>query len=178
MAFSDLADQIRSLQLKITALVQRVAAAQPAGSISAYAGSDIPDGWLLCDGATIARVQYPALFAAIGITYGLGNGTTTFRLPNLAGRVIVARDPSQNEFAALGKTGGAKTHTLTLGEMPQHTHGQQVTANEGGPAGRIDYTRDGAGWSYPQGTTTEAAGGSQPHNNLQPFLTLAYIIKT
>ena len=78
-----------------TATVQLLA---PTGAINAYSGSIAPTGWLLCDGAAVSRATYSDLFALIGTTYGAGNGTSTFNLPNLKGRVIVGLDSSQTEF--------------------------------------------------------------------------------
>ena len=100
--------------------------ALPAGSIVQWGSNAIPTNWLLCDGSAVSRSTWSSLFAAIGTTYGAGNGTTTFNLPNLQGRVAVGRDSSQTEFDVLGKTGGAKTHTLTIAEMPSHTHTQNA----------------------------------------------------
>jgi microcystin-dependent protein len=96
----------------------------PVGRMAPFAGNTAPAGWLLCDGAAVSRTQYPQLFAAIGISYGAGNGSSTFGLPNARGRVLVGRDAGQTEFDTLGETGGAKTHTLTAEEMPTHTHTQ------------------------------------------------------
>lgn len=92
----------------------------PPGAIIAFAGTVAPAGWLLCDGSTVSRTTYAALFAAIGTTYGVGNGTTTFGLPNLKGRVVIARDAAQTEFDVLGETGGAKT--IAEASLPGHTH--------------------------------------------------------
>lgn len=96
----------------------------PAGSINLFAGAAAPAGFLLCDGSAISRATYAALFAVIGTTYGAGDGTTTFNLPNLKGKVPVGLDATQTEFDVLGETGGAKTVTLTANEMPVHTHTQ------------------------------------------------------
>lgn len=98
----------------------------PAGIVSQFAGSSAPTGWLLCDGTAVSRTTYASLFSAIGTAYGAGDGSTTFNLPNLKGRVPVGRDAAQTEFDALGETGGAKTHTLTTAEMPSHTHVQNA----------------------------------------------------
>ena len=96
----------------------------PSGSITQFAGASAPTGWLSCDGANVSRTTYAALFAVVGTTYGVGDGSTTFGLPNMKGRIPVGYDSSQSEFDALGETGGAKTHTLTTSEMPSHTHTQ------------------------------------------------------
>lgn len=103
----------------------------PAGSITAFGGSAAPSGWLMCNGSAVSRTTYADLFSAIGTTYGVGNGSTTFNLPNLNGRVPVGFDVTQSEFDFLGKTGGAKTHTLTVNEMPSHTHTQNSHSHTG-----------------------------------------------
>jgi microcystin-dependent protein len=77
---------------------------------------------LICDGSAVSRTTYPSLFAAIGIKYGPGDGSTTFNLPNLKGRTPVGKDTAQTEFAALAQNGGEKTHLLTAAEMPAHSH--------------------------------------------------------
>jgi microcystin-dependent protein len=132
------------------------------------------------------------LFASIGTNYGAGNGTTTFNLPDLRGRVSVGRDSAQTEFDTLGETGGAKTHTLTTAEMPSHTHVQNPhthTSNfgEGGGAGRDAPSGGGDGYKakyYTPGlvinnatATNQNTGGDGAHNNLQPYQILNYIIK-
>jgi microcystin-dependent protein len=95
----------------------------PAGVISQYAGSAAPDGYLLCTGQSLSTTTYPALFAAIGYTYG-GSGSS-FNVPNLQNRVPVGLG-SDVEFDTLGETGGSKTHTLTVNQMPSHTHIQDA----------------------------------------------------
>ncbi len=96
----------------------------PVGTILPFSGSTIPPKFLLCDGSEISRITYSDLFNVIGTTYGSGDGSTTFNLPNLKGKVPAGLDTSQSEFNTLGKTGGSKTHTLTINEMPSHTHTQ------------------------------------------------------
>lgn len=154
------------------------ATVEPVGIVSDFAGATAPTGWLLCDGAAVSRTTYAALFAVIGTTYGTGNGSSTFNVPNAKGRVSVARDAAQSEFDALGETGGAKDHTLTIAEMPNHAHDQYVTAATGpGPGIRTSYTGDASSQGYPQGITTGNNGGGGAHNNLQPYLVLNRIIK-
>jgi microcystin-dependent protein len=97
--------------------------AVPAGIINQYGGSVAPDGYLLCNGQSVSTGAYPALFAAIGYTYG-GSGSN-FNIPNLQNRVPVGLG-TETEFDALGETGGSKTHQLTVNEMPSHTHTQDA----------------------------------------------------
>lgn len=101
----------------------------PTGAVIAFAGSSAPTGYLLCDGSAISRASYANLFAVISTSYGSGDGSTTFNLPNLQGRTIVSRDVGQTEFDTLGESGGAKAHTLTTTELPTHTHSHTMSAD-------------------------------------------------
>ena len=155
-----------------------------AGFIYPLASATVPNGFLLCDGAAYSRTEYPELFAAIGTIYGSGDGSTTFNVPNLATRVPVGKGSGY----ALGATGGESEHTLTLNEMPTHDHGSdsknmmgdiglQVSGDEGGGVGF------GVEWAYLSPRTNlnihvEPNGGSQPHNNMQPYTVVNYIIAT
>ena len=146
----------------------------PAGVIQQYAGSSAPSGYLLCQGQAVSRVTYTNLFIVIGTTYGVGNGSTTFNVPNLLGRVPVGYDSTQAEFNALGEAGGAKTHTLATTEMPAHTH----TESYHSPT-YYNCKGDGNGWQTRGNSSTDtgSAGGGLAHNNLQPYIVLNYIIK-
>lgn len=106
-----------------------------AGMIIPYAGSSAPSGWLLSYGQAVSRSTYSDLFSAIGTTYGAGDGSTTFNLPDLRGRVVAGQDDMGGTSAdrltdqsggldgdTLGDTGGSETHTLTEAQMPAHTH--------------------------------------------------------
>lgn len=97
-------------------------ALSPVGSMTAFAGSAAPTGWQLCDGTALNRTTFAALFAVCGTLFGAGDGSTTFNVPNFKGRVPVGIDAGQTEFDVRGETGGAKTHALSAGEMPAHTH--------------------------------------------------------
>jgi microcystin-dependent protein len=145
----------------------------PTGTINAYGGSSSPNGWLLCDGSAVSRTTYAALFAVLSTTYGVGDGSTTFNLPNLKGRVPVGRDAAQTEFDSLGETGGAKTHTLTIAEIPAHTHTYLGVSGQGS-ANLGDTCADEA--NRPT-ETSGSTGGGGAHNNLQPYLVINYIIK-
>lgn len=144
----------------------------PIGAIFIYASNTIPSKWLLCSGQELNRTEYSELFNIIGTIYGEGNGSTTFNLPNLKGRVPVGKDDNDYDFDILGKTGGEKEHTLTINEMPNHNHKIGVDNNTFG-AGSYPNNRALEG----TGLTTSSTGGGQAHNNLQPYIILNYIIK-
>lgn len=98
--------------------------APPIGSLIPFLGVTAPTGYLFANGAEVSRTGVTAdLFSVISTTYGVGNGATTFNLPNLNGRVPVGRDSLQSEFNLLGEIGGAKTVALTVNQLAQHNHG-------------------------------------------------------
>lgn len=88
------------------------------GEIYMFAGSTPPAGFLLCDGSSISRTTYSGLFGVIGVSYGKGDGSTTFNIPELQGRVIVGASTNH----VLAETGGEEIHTLTSSEIPTHSH--------------------------------------------------------
>jgi len=148
-----------------------------AGIIQAFGGTTPPSGWLFCNGAAISRTIYADLFAAIGTTYGSGDGFLSFNLPDLRGRVPVGFTASETEFNAMGKTGGEKSHILTENEMPSHTHTVQGfkgvdDSNFSGNNGRLQ----ASDYLTPYDQFTSATGGGEAHNNLQPYNTVHYII--
>lgn len=148
----------------------------PIGIIMEYPGSNIPSGWLLCDGQAVSRTLYSELFSLLGTTYGSGDGSTTFNIPNLKGKVAVGKDENDTDFDTLGETGGEKTHTLSESEMPAHSHtptsGNFCTTGNGTANNLVN-----SGSSYAQTSATANTGGGQPHNNLQPYIVQNFLIK-
>lgn len=163
-----------------------------------------PQGYLLEDGSAVSRTTYAALFSVIGTTFGVGDGSTTFNLPDSRGKVIVAKS-SDTEFNVLGETGGEKTHDLTVTEMPAHDHDFWAQTIAWGGVASVVWFRQlggeqqpivasagatncgsdqpcGSTWMYTQSgangwTDTYDSGGGGAHNNLQPYITLNRAIK-
>jgi microcystin-dependent protein len=167
-----------------------VSVLMPTSTILPYAGSSAPTGYFLCDGSAKNRTTEAGLFAIIGTTYGVGDGSTTFNIPDLRGRVIAGQDDMGGVSADrlttaksgingdnLGAFGGSEEHLLTSAEsgLPDHTHSGGVsTSASNGAAGdpfRTYFTQTG-------GVTGGAQDASSAHNNVQPTIILNYIIKT
>ncbi len=160
------------------------------GEIRLFAGNYAPVNWAFCDGALINISQNNALFAILGITYG-GNGQTTFALPDLRGRVPVHIGASTGpglSYKVLGEYGGTESTTLTVSNLPAHTHNiyaTTTTATSNNPTNAIladtsvldneyaAYSTKNA-YMYP----TAPIGSNMPINNMQPYLGLNYIICT
>jgi microcystin-dependent protein len=152
-----------------------VAAVIPTGFITPWYSDEIPSWGLELNGQAVSRATYSALFSLWGTTFGAGDGSTTFNLPDMKGRVMVGVDGTQAEFNTLGETGGEKTHTLTATEMPSHTHGTGVLApTVFGSAGGTYSAR--VATNPASGITTTATGGDGAHNNLQPYLATRFVV--
>lgn len=155
----------------------------PSGCIQMFAGNTIPSGWLECDGSAVSRTTYASLFAAIGTTWGTGDGSTTFNLPDMRGRApIGVGSGSGLTTRNIGQTGGAETHTLAESEMPAHTHGPASGAAEiwqRNFGGGLDVNISlGAGNQDGARSATGSTGGGGSHNNMQPWAAVRFIIKT
>lgn len=149
----------------------------PIGSVVEFASdNNVPANWLLCNGQEVSRTEYALLFAVIGTTWGEGDGSTTFNVPTKEGLITVGKKESDSDFNALGKTGGEKTHFLTVEEMPEHNHPMAINnGTETGTNIPYQYSYDKR---YYQGNDIMGfEGGNQPHNNLQPYVTSNFIIK-
>ena len=167
------------------------------GEVRMWAGpyDHLPPGWLPCDGRPISRATFAELFAVIGTAYGSGNNTTTFHLPDFRNRSPMGASQagsSGQPFTTVSGSatpyGGAATHTLSVGEMPQHqhdmSHNHQVDVttditvgtqylytglDNGGTVGTLNTSSSSA-------TNTSSEGSSQPHNNLHPYFATTYMI--
>ncbi len=155
----------------------------PLGAIIPYGGSSAPSKWLFCYGQNVSRTTYSALFSAISTNFGSGDGSTTFTLPDLRGRVAAGKDNMGGSSASrlvnmvsggtLGASGGAERHQLSTGEMPAHTHSIATYSTGGGGSQVIQ-----GGWAYNNFGTwyPPEVGGNDYHTNTQPTIVLNYII--
>lgn len=156
--------------------------AQPfIGEVRMFAGNFAPVGWMFCDGQTIPISENETLFALIGTTYG-GDGEETFKLPDLRGRLPL----HQNNSFTLGESGGVEQVTLTVQQIPLHTHpmvGAGVNGAQAGPTNAVLANSTIVTPYAPETPNVQMAanaippiGGSQPHSNMQPFLCVSFII--
>jgi len=156
----------------------------PTGAVLPFAGLTAPSGFLFCDGAAISRTTFGALFSVIGTTWGIGNGSTTFNLPDLRGRSSLGSGTGGGlSTRTPGQYGGAETHTLTISQIPSHTHNYyDYYASSGGQGG---YRGGGGSFALtftnnPQAYRSTEGGnglGGGSHNNMHPFAVLNHIIK-
>jgi microcystin-dependent protein len=161
----------------------------PTGALIPWGGSATPPtGWLLADGSAVSRTTYAALFTAISTTHGAGDGSSTFNLPNMGGRVPVGYEATaaniltQLDTETIGDTGGEEEHQLTEAELAAHGHkistnslgGNSSMVAGGTPTGDQDSNLDAETSNEP----VSESGGDQAHNNVQPSIVVPYIIKT
>lgn len=188
-----------SIQAQLNALA--ALGSVPTGAISDFAGTAPPSGWLVCDGSAISRSTYSALFSAIGITWGSGDGSTTFNIPALSRRASVGSGGSGTGVLgnAVGNLGGSETITLSSAQMPSHTHTATVTdplhnhtervaqAGGGTPLGVQSVSFNGVNVASALTTGNVATGitvanantgGGGSHDNIQPSAVVLKIIKT
>jgi len=138
-------------------------------------GGSAPAGvWLECNGQNASRSLYAALFEAVGTAWGVGDGATTFTLPDLRGRGLIGKGQGSGlTNRSLAAIGGAETHVLSMPEMPAHSHGGGIviTYDGYGVVGNSNGNRDF------NVTTTGSQGGSAAHNNMHPFAVTAFFVK-
>ena len=154
--------------------------AVPVGVVNPFAGATAPAGWLLCFGQAVSRTAYPILFSTLSTTYGVGDGSTTFNIPDMRGRAVAGKDDMGGTAASrltatvlsaantLGATGGAQTHTLTGAQSGVPAHGHGASSNTTGSHGHSyvqPYNTSGASAAggygfifYDRAATTDAAG--------------------
>jgi microcystin-dependent protein len=155
--------------------------AQPyVGEIRMFAGNFAPAGWMFCEGQLLPISENETLFQLIGTTYG-GDGESTFALPDLRGRLPI----HQGNGFILAETGGAEEITLTVQQIPAHSHpwlASSGSATQNTPGGAMPAVAQGDLYSTGNPDTNMAAqkvlptGGSQPHTNFQPYLCVDFII--
>jgi len=182
---------VTSIDTNVNAAFEAVAAFVPSGVTFAYAGSSTPTGFLLCDGSAVSRTTYADLFTIIGTIYGVGDGSTTFNVPDITGRVIAGREAVSTRLTnagsgidgdSIGDAGGSQTHTLTEAQLAEHDHNLTVSTRDFDTTGINDGDRlsrandDGTARSDDVGPTV-TAGSGQAHPNVQPTIILNYIIK-
>jgi microcystin-dependent protein len=156
------------------------------GEIRMFSGNFPPLGWALCDGSLLNISENDVLFQLMGTTYG-GDGQSTFALPDLRGRLPLhaGTNPSTNTTYPLGQMGGTETVTLTVQQLPAHTHAVGANSNTADSSTPLNNVWAASGAksytaSSPNGTMNPAIisyqGGNQPHDNMMPFLTISFII--
>ncbi len=177
----------------------------PVGSMLMWTNATVPDGWLRCDGTAVSRTTYSELYSAIGTTYGNGDGSSTFNLPNLKGKFPIGKNSSDSDFDTLGETGGEKTHSLTSSELASHSHSinhDHASVTSSNSSISLGYSEDKRVMSYvPDGSqytvvedvnetynhthsvnlpnysgSSGSSGSGSAHNNMPPFIAVDFII--
>ena len=148
------------------------------GEIRLWAGSSVPKGWKICDGSSLSKTTYSELYNVIGKVFG--GSSSYFYLPNFKGRVPVGVGYATNSSYTYsrGSKGGSEMVTLTLSQMPRHSHGYTGILGSGWPDGAGDRTSIGSKDSYPVTTQYNYQGSTQAHENRMPYLAVYYIIYT
>lgn len=147
----------------------------PIGSIVGFAGASVPNNWLIADGSEVSRETYSELFEVIGTYYGEGDGTTTFNLPDMRGKVGVGLLATDEDFNILGHIGGSKTHTQTVEELAKHTHTIRYNTNGVGSntGGTVALASSISTSTFPSGEV----GGGQAMDIMNPYVVINYIVK-
>lgn len=143
----------------------------PTGALLPHGGGSAPTGFLLCDGAAVSRTTYSDLFAVTGVVFGVGDGSTTFNVPDMQGNVPVGIGGSG--VTARGDIGGEQTHTLSENEMPAHVHDMYNSSAGGNIVAEPTTSK-----ATPSDAPTASTGGGAAHENMQPYVGTEYIIKT
>jgi microcystin-dependent protein len=164
--------------------------AQPyVGEIRMFGGNFAPAGWMFCQGQLLPISEYETLFNLIGTTYG-GDGQSTFALPNLQSRVPMHMGTLAGTTVTLAQTGGTETVTLTTQQIPQHIHAMLASGTgslqpptnalpapgAGSVAGLLPYQGTGGATTALSGNMLQMSGTNQPHQNIQPYLCISFII--
>lgn len=158
----------------------------PLGIVQLWAGSKVPDGYELCEGQQLKITDYPALYSAIGTTFNNAYSSTGaryttsngyFRVPDLRGRFIVGYNASDNDYKTYGYVGGEKKHSLTINEMPAHSHQYEIYGFGGSDRNRWSGKNNHDSDTKDKFTSSSTGGGS-PHENRPPYYVLAYIMRS
>lgn len=192
------ADGVVSTDLATVGQLQN---ASPIGSVVSYAGATAPSQWLFCFGQAVSRTTYASLFSVIGVSFGVGDGATTFNLPDCRGRVEVGKDDMGGSDAGrmsffgslakvIGGVFGAASHVLTVGQMPSHGHGindpghdhdqdgesgQTTGASSGNVRGVFPLNKKTS--ASQTGISVQSSGNNEAHTNTQPSIVFNKIIK-
>ncbi|MBO6581147.1 MAG: tail fiber protein [Thalassospira sp.] len=147
----------------------------PVATILPFAGSVAPEGFMICDGAELLAADYADLFTAIGTIYGVGQAAGSFKLPDLCGRAPIGAGQGDGlTDRVIGAVDGEEAHQLTIDEMPSHNHNNALVGATQQLFGMVNDPKYHNSGPFGQ---LESDGGDQPHNNMQPFLVVNYIIK-
>lgn len=149
------------------------------GEVKLWYGVAAPSGWLLCDGSVIERATYSDLFEVLGTVYGGGDGSTTYAIPNMKGRVVIGVGDSGatgHTNHTLGQVAGEETHTLSLNELASHNHYMTHVCTVA--SGNLYGAPAGGELQINQSKWSDNRGSSWAHNNMMPYVGANYIIYT